>query len=168
MIRLYVRVLGLLSREARLAWFLAAANLALAAAQFAEPVLFGRIIDTLTGAQGRGGDEVWSQLVVLLSLWVAFGLFNIICSTLVALYADRLAHRQRHCVLSDYFEHILELPLAYHGDVHSGRLMKIMLQGTDSLWGLWVGFFRDHLAAFVSFFVLLPLSLFMNWRLASF
>jgi ATP-binding cassette subfamily B protein len=44
--------------------------------------------------------------------------------------------------------------------------MKIMLQGTDSLWGLWVGFFRDHFAAFVSFFVLLPLSVILNWRLA--
>jgi ATP-binding cassette subfamily B protein len=43
--------------------------------------------------------------------------------------------------------------------------MKIMLQGTDSMWGLWIGFLRDHLAAFVSFFVLLPLSLFLNWRL---
>jgi len=167
LIRLYGRVLGLLSREARLAWILAIANLALAAAQFAEPVLFGRVIDTLTGAQGQGGGDVWPRLMLLLSLWVGFGLFNIICSTLVALFADRLAHQQRHCVLSDYFEHILELPLAYHGDVHSGRLMKIMLQGTDSLWGLWVGFFRDHLGAFVSFFVLLPLSLFMNWRLAS-
>ena len=167
LIRLYARVLGLLSREARLAWILAAANLLLAGAQFAEPVLFGRVIDTLTGAQGQGGGDVWPRLMMLLSLWVGFGFFNIICSTLVALFADRLAHQQRHCVLSDYFEHILELPLAYHGDVHSGRLMKIMLQGTDSLWGLWVGFFRDHLAAFVSFFVLLPLSLFMNWRIAS-
>ena len=69
-------------------------------------------------------------------------------------------------MLSDYFEHVLQLPLAFHGARHSGRLMKIMLQGTDSLWGLWVGFFRDHLAGFVSFFVLLPLSVFMNWRLA--
>ena len=84
----------------------------------------------------------------------------------MALYADRLAHQRRHCMLSDYFEHVLQLPLAFHGARHSGRLMKIMLQGTDSLWGLWVGFFRDHLAGFVSFFVLLPLSLFMNWRLA--
>ena len=165
LIRLYARVLGLLSREARLAWFLAAANLALAGAQFAEPVLFGRVIDTLTVAQGQASGEVWSRLILLLILWVAFGLFNIVCGTLVALYADRLAHRERHCVLADYFEHILELPIAYHGDVHSGRLMKIMLEGTDSLWGLWVGFFRDHLAAFVSFFVLLPLSLLMNWRL---
>jgi ATP-binding cassette subfamily B protein len=163
LIRLYIRVLAALGREARLAWILVFANLAVAGAQFAEPILFGRVIDTLTGAQA---GDTWARLIVLLAFWVAFGLFNIVCSTLVALYADRLAHRQRHVVLSNYFGHILELPIAFHGDVHSGRLMKIMLQGTDSLWGLWVGFFRDHLAAFVSFFVLLPLSLFLNWQLA--
>jgi ATP-binding cassette subfamily B protein len=165
LIRLYMRVLGALHREARLAWILAIANLALAGAQFAEPVLFGRVIDTLTGASGSS-DAVWARLGTLLGLWVAFGLFTIVCSTLVALYADRLAHQQRHCMLSDYFEHVLEQPLAFHGERHSGRLMKIMLQGTDSLWGLWVGFFRDHFAAFVSFFVLLPLSVILNWRLA--
>ena len=165
LVRLYMRVLDALHREARLAWILAIANLALAGAQFAEPVLFGRVIDTLTGASGSS-DAVWARLATLLGLWVAFGLFTIVCSTLVALYADRLAHQQRHCMLSDYFEHVLEQPLAFHGERHSGRLMKIMLQGTDSLWGLWVGFFRDHFAAFVSFFVLLPLSVILNWRLA--
>jgi glucan exporter ATP-binding protein len=165
LIRLYMRVLGALHREARLAWILAIANLALAGAQFAEPVLFGRVIDTLTGAS-TSSENVWARLATLLGLWVAFGIFTIICSTLVALYADRLAHQQRHCMLSDYFEHVLEQPLAFHGERHSGRLMKIMLQGTDSLWGLWVGFFRDHFAAFVSFFVLLPLSVILNWRLA--
>jgi ATP-binding cassette, subfamily B, beta-glucan exporter len=165
LIRIYMRVLGALHREARLAWVLAVANLALAGAQFAEPVLFGRVIDTLSGPSA-GGDEASSRLNMLLGFWIAFALFKIFCSTAVALYADRLAHQQRHCMLSDYFEHVLQLPLAYHGERHSGRLMKIMLQGTDSLWGLWVGFFRDHLAGFVSFFVLLPLSVIMNWRLA--
>ena len=33
--------------------------------------------------------------------------------------------------------------------------MKVMLQGTYSLWGLWHGFFRDHLAGFVSLLVLI-------------
>jgi ATP-binding cassette subfamily B protein len=140
---------------------LAIANLAIAATQFAEPMLFGRVIDSLTG---KPGD--WHALVPLLAAWIVLGLFNIMAGTLIALFADRLAHRQRHFVLSDYFQHTLQLPLAYHGDVHSGRLMKVMLQGTDSLWSLWLGFFRDHLASFVMFFVLLPLSLFLNWRLA--
>ena len=49
MFRLYVRVLQLLGKEARLGWILAAANLLLAGAQFAEPVLFGRIVDVLSG-----------------------------------------------------------------------------------------------------------------------
>ena len=165
-IRLYGRVLALLGSDSRVAWTLAVANVALASAQFAEPVLLGRIIDTLTGAQTRGEPPSWPQLSVLLSAWAGFGLFTIACGTLIALYADRLAHRRRHIVLTDYFEHVLQLPLTYHGNTHSGRLMKVMLQGTDALWGLWVGFFRDHLSSFVSLLVLLPISLFINWRLA--
>jgi ATP-binding cassette subfamily B protein len=35
------------------------------------------------------------------------------------------------------------------------------------MWWLWLGFFREHLAAFVSLVVLVPLSLFINWRLAT-
>jgi glucan exporter ATP-binding protein len=166
LIQLYLRVLGLLSREMRLVWTLAAASLALAAAHIAEPILFGKVIDTLTGARVDQAATVWPVLTWLLGLWAGFAIFDIIASTLVSNHADRLAHRQRHAVLTDYFEHILQLPVAYHGDVHSGRLMKVMLQGTDTLWGIWLGFFRDNLTAFVMLITLLPLSLYMNWRLA--
>jgi ATP-binding cassette subfamily B protein len=41
-----------------------------------------------------------------------------------------------------------------------------MLSGTDTLWWLWVSFFREHFAAFVFICVLLPASLILNWRLA--
>ena len=83
--RLYGRVLALLGSETRIAWALALANMALASAQFAEPVLLGRIIDTLTGAQTRGEPPSWSQLGVLLAAWAGFGLFSIACGTLIAL-----------------------------------------------------------------------------------
>ena len=150
LIRLYGRVLALLGSEGWLAWVLAVANLALATAQFAEPVLLGRIIDTLTGVQTRGAVADWSKLATLLAAWAGFGLFTIACGTLIALYADRLAHRRRHVVLTGYFEHVLQLPLSYHGNTHSGRLMKMMLHGTEALWGLWVGFFRDNLSSLIS------------------
>jgi ATP-binding cassette subfamily B protein len=67
--------------------------------------------------------------------------------------------------MSRYFEHILQLPMSFHGTIHSGRMLKIMLSGTDAMWWLWLGFFREHLSALVSLVVLLPLSLFLNWRL---
>ena len=165
-LRVYIRVLGLLGSEAKLGWALAGANVILAAVQFAEPILLGRVIDALARAQTNSVVPTWPDLLPLLGAWVGFGLFTIVCGALIALNADRLAHRRRQVVLSAYFEHVLQLPLSYHGGMHSGRLMKVMLAGTDALWWLWLGFFREHLAAFVALLVLLPLSLFLNWRLA--
>jgi len=166
-LRLYPRALQMLGRETRLGWMLAAANLLLAIAQFAEPVLFGRIVDALSSTPAGGGigatpPTVWR----LFGAWVAFGLFTIGCGVMVALHADRLAHRQRQAVLTNYFEHVLQLPLTYHTGIHSGRLIKVMLQGSDALWRLWLGFFREHFAAIASLAVMLPLSLYLNWRLA--
>src|ERR1044072_2207677 len=165
LLRLYTRFLELLGQEARLGWILAAANLALAGAQFAEPVLFGKIVDVLSGRPATGviaSDSPWP----LLAAWVVFGRFIIFCGATVALPADKLAHRERQAVLTAYFEHIMQLPLTFHTGTHSGRLMKVMLNGTDSLWRLWVGFFREHFAAIMSLIVLLPLALYINWRLA--
>ena len=164
--RIYLRVLGLLRSEARLAIALALANIALAGAQFAEPVLLGRIVDALSGALPAGLGAAARTLLPLIGTWVGFGLFIIGSGTLVAWFADRLAHQRRNMVLADYFEHVLQLPLAYHSAAHSGRQMKVMLTGTDTLWWLWVSFFREHFAAFVFIVVLLPASLFLNWRLA--
>ncbi|HEX8782160.1 MAG TPA: ABC transporter transmembrane domain-containing protein, partial [Steroidobacteraceae bacterium] len=147
-------------------WILAIADVALASAMFVEPILFGRIVDTLAGSQGHVADLSWSRIMTLLGAWIGFALFSIICSALVALHADRLAHRQRQVVMTDYFEHVLQLPLSYHHGIHSGRLMKVMLSGTNTLWGLWLWFFRENFTAFVSLFVLLPLTLVLNWRYA--
>ncbi len=165
-VRIYLRVLGLLRADARLAVTLALANIALALAQFVEPVLFGRIIDRLSGALPAGAGTAARALAPLVGAWIGFGLFIIAAATLVAWFADRLAHRRRNLVLADFFEHVLQLPLAYHAGAHSGRQMKIMLAGTDTLWWLWVSFFREHLAAFVFIAFLLPASLALNWRLA--
>jgi ATP-binding cassette subfamily B protein len=166
MLRLYTRVLEQLGKEARLGWILALANLLLAGAQFAEPVLFGRIVDVLSGKPASGSAGSSSAWPLLLA-WAAFGLFSIVCSAVVALHADRLAHRQRQAVLSNYFEHILQLPLSFHTGTHSGRLIKVMLNGTDALWRVWLGFFREHFAAILSLLVLLPLSFYLNWQLAT-
>src|SRR6185437_8360231 len=64
----------------------------------AEPVLFGRIVDVLSGK--TAGASAWP----LLGAWAAFGLFTIGASAWVALQADRLSHRQRQAVLTSYFE----------------------------------------------------------------
>ncbi|MGO4572255.1 glucan ABC transporter ATP-binding protein/ permease [Microvirga sp. 2TAF3] len=166
MIRLYVRVLGQLGSDLKVGALLAAANVALAISAFAEPILFGRIIDVLTQAQIPGSPTItFTTLAPLIAAWIAFGFFSIGAGVLVALYADRLAHRRRLAVVANYFEHVLELPLAFHTSTHSGRVLKVMLEGSNGMAWLWLGFFREHFAALIALVVLLPLTVFLNWRL---
>jgi len=164
-LRLYARVLALLAPDRRLALGLAAAAVALAGLQFLEPLLFGRVVDLLARSDAMQESAVWAEAFTLLAIWAAVGLTSIGASVAVSLLADRMAHRNRLAMMSRYFRHVLALPLAYHGDVQSGRLMKIMLVGCDNLFGLWLGFFREHLITFVGALVLLPLTLMLNWRL---
>jgi ATP-binding cassette subfamily B protein len=165
-LRIYFRVLGMLGSEKRLAIMLVLANLALAIAAFAEPILFGRIIDTLTRSAGNPSSVSWADLMPLIYAWIGFGIFTIMASVLVALHADRLSHRGRLRVMSQFFEHVLHLPLGFHTGVHSGRLLKTMLDGSSGMASVWLSFLREHCASFVSLFVLLPMTLFLNWRLA--
>ncbi len=166
-IQTYVRVLGQLGPERRIAIVLVVANIALAGAQFAEPVMFGRIIDQMVNAQTASTPLKWSELLPLVGAWVGFGLFTILAAVVVALNADRLSHRRRLAIMAEYFEHVLHLPLGFHTATHSGRLLKTMLDATQSMASVWLSFFRDNCSSFVALFILLPISLFVNWRLAS-
>lgn len=164
-LRLYWRVLWMLGADRPMAAGLAVAALGLAGLQFLEPVLFGRVVDLLARSERMAPAALWSEATALLGVWAVVGLAGIAANVAVGLFADRMAHRNRLRVMHDYFQHVLALPLSFHGDTQSGRLMKIMLVGSDNLFGLWLGFFREHLATFVSAVVLLPLTLAMNWRL---
>ena len=49
---------------------------------------------------------------------------------------------------------------SFHSAVHSGRLLKIMLEGANGMAGLWLSFFREIIARrLVTLFVMLPLSM---------
>src|SRR5262249_54858613 len=108
-LQLYVRVLAALGADRRLGWLLAIANVAVALALFAEPVLFGRVINVLAAAQADAASADWTRLSILILAWAGVGLCTIVCGTLIALFADRLAHRRRLAVLTSYFEHVLQL-----------------------------------------------------------
>jgi ATP-binding cassette subfamily B protein len=162
LLRLYLRVLDQLGPERRLGVLLAVANTLLAAAAFAEPVLFGRIVDALY-ATGRDHGPPSR----LLATWASFGVFTIASGVYTALHADRLAHRRRLAVLGEYFEHALRLPQSFHLGTHSGRVLKVMFDGPHAMWDFWLSLFRTHFAALVTVIVLLPLTLFIDARMGA-
>ncbi len=158
LVRLYKRALGMLGAEKALAILLAAASVAIGLVQLAEPILFGRVVDALS--RGEGAFET-------IGLWAALGLFGILASVIVAVYADRLAHRRHLAAMADAFERAMTLPQGYHADRGSGAVVRSILQGTDSLFWLWLGAMREQLTAVAGIVLLVPTAIGMDARMAA-
>ena len=162
----YGRVLSMLGRDKRLAFVLGVANVVLAGLQFLDPVLFGRVIGLLSASDTIPRDVLWNRAATLIGVWVAIATVSIGANIATVVHAERMAHRNRLQAMSRYFGHVLSLPLSFHGEAHSGRLMKVMLAGADSMFSVWLTFFREQLATYVALLVLLPLTLLLNWQLS--
>lgn len=165
-LKVYGRMFGLLGRDIRIAALLVAANVMVAGLQFLDPVLFGRVIGLLSGSSSMDSTLLWHRASTLLAIWAGVGVAGIATNVAVALQAERLAHHHRLAEMGRYFAHVLAMPLSFHGDIHSGRVMKVMLAGTDTLFSVWLVLFRDQLSTIAAVIVLLPLTLLMNWRLS--
>jgi ATP-binding cassette subfamily B protein len=103
---------------------------------------------------------------MLIGAWAAAGFVGVVIGVLVSLHADRMAHRRRWAAIRRFFEHAITLPLSFHSVHHTGKLMRVMHSGAESLFALWLGFFRDQLTTVLSLLVLLPTAFTMSWELA--
>lgn len=157
LVQTYRRALGILKSELALTSFLVVASAALAVLQLAEPILFGRVVDALAG-----GAESYP----IIGLWAFLGFFGLVTSVFLSVWADRLAHRQKLATLAAAFERAITLPISYHAERGTGRVVRIMLAGTDTLFALWLTFMREHLAAIISILLLIPTAILIDPRLA--
>ena len=156
-VTVYKRALSLLMGERWLCFGLVLANAAVGLLQLAEPVFFGWIVDAL--ASGKPTFQ-------LIALWALLGFFSILASVLVAISADRLAHRQRLAAMANAFEHAITLPLSYHSDRGTGMVVRTILAGATSLFGTWLTVMREQIAAITAILFLAPVAFWMEWRLA--
>jgi len=140
-----------------LAILLAITSVAIGLVQLAEPFLFGGVVDTLSR-----GEAAFPYI----ALWALLGLFGIIAGASVAVFADRLAHRQHLAAMAEAFERAMTLPAGYHAERGSGAVVRSILQGTDSLFWLWLGAMREQLTALVSIVLLVPTAISMDVRMA--
>ncbi|WP_333825231.1 glucan ABC transporter ATP-binding protein/ permease [Pinisolibacter sp.] len=154
--RVYLRALGLVGPDKGLALGLAFSGVVLAFLGFAEPILFGKVVDALTNDRPAMG---------IVGVWAGLGFVGIAAGIFVALHADRLAHRRRLEVMKSFFEHVIQLPASFHSDEQSGRLIAVMLRGTDHLFSLLLSVFREHLTGIVMLLTLVPVAIWMNWRM---
>jgi ATP-binding cassette subfamily B protein len=166
LMRVYGRVLAMLAQNRRALVLLFAGNCGVAAMQFLDPLLFGRVIGLLSQSDTMPHEALFAQGGRLVCVWVAIGLAGILVNIAVAVGAERLAHRTRLGAISRCFDHVLHLPSSFHSSVQSGSVMKTLVSGSESLFALTLTFFKENLATYVAVVVLLPLSALLNWRLS--
>jgi glucan exporter ATP-binding protein len=157
LLEIYWRALRYLGADKRRVAFLCGANIVLAMVTIAEPILFGRIIDAISDKQ---------DLVPTLALWAGLGAFNIVAFVLVARGADRIAHARRAGVLSDSFERVITMPLAWHHERGTSNTLHTLLRAVDALFSLWLEFMRQHLSTFVALVLLVPTALSLDLRMS--
>ncbi|MDP3523698.1 MAG: glucan ABC transporter ATP-binding protein/ permease [Hoeflea sp.] len=155
--KIYMRTMQQLVAEGWKVSAISAANVALAVIMIAEPILFGEIIQSIAN-----GTDLVSRIV----LWAALGCFNIVALVLVARGADRLAHRRRSRVLTESFEQVMSMPMAWHHRQGTSQVLHTLLRAIETLFTLWLGFMRQHLATVVTLVLLVPTALTLDWRMA--
>lgn len=153
----YIRSLKLLWAERWLTVTIVLAGVGAAMVALLEPVLLGQVVESLS----KGHMDTRTLL-----FWGALGIGNVLVSVYLAVMADRLAHRLRLQVMGEVFERTISLPVSYHSEVGSGRLVRSILTGADQLFYLWLSFLREQLHSIVGVVLLIPLAFDMNWKLA--
>lgn len=157
LLKTYKRALSYLWTEKHAFLSICIANVVLAVITIAEPILFGHVIDAIAEKTG---------VFATLSLWIGFGVFNIIAYVLVARGADRLTHRRRLNVMTRSFEKIITMPLSWHQQRGTSNTLHTLIRATDSLTAIWLEFMRQHLSTCVALAVLIPTALSLDWRLS--
>lgn len=136
---------------------LIAAGVLLAGVQLTEATLFGAIIDSLTREE--------PTLPAALS-WGALGLLGIVLSAVVALFADRLAHRIKVMGLNTAYERVITLPPRASERGGSGRILRTLVAGSDALFAVSITLFREHVTAVAAVLLVLPLAMSINIKLS--
>ncbi|TAM94765.1 MAG: glucan ABC transporter ATP-binding protein/ permease, partial [Rhizobiaceae bacterium] len=154
---IYWRALRYLAPAKRPVFFICAANIVLAFVTVAEPILFGKVIQSISDSSGTA---------TTLAMWAGLGVFNIVAFVLVAREADRLAHRRRLEVLEQSFSRVIALPLSWHQAHGSSNVIHTLLRATDTLATLWLEFMRQHLSTAVALTLMIPTALAMDVRLS--
>ncbi len=156
--RVYLRALEFLGPEKWLTAVLVIAGGATAMIQVYEQILFGKVVDALA----KNGDAT-----PLILTWAGLGLIGILAGVVVAVLADRMAHRQRLVAMRSAFERSITLPISYHAERGTGAVVRTIVAGADTLFATWLGFLREQTTAAIGIVFLVPTAIVMNWRLAA-
>lgn len=136
----------------------------IAGTQVAEPVIYGRMIDTIT-ASLITHDNIVSAILGLLLIWI--GLF--VVSTSVSTLATYLVWKTGNHLVDNFafsiFSEMLKWSQRKFSDLPSGKALRMFDQGWNGLWRVFVGTMLDIGLPIITFIFVLAVGLTLDWRM---
>lgn len=158
MFSIYRRALSCLAEERRRAAVIVGANLLLGVLALLDPIVFGKVVGSL-----GSGASTWRYITA----WAALSALGVVAGVTASIVADRLSHRRRLKAMTEAFDNAVTLPGAKIAERGTGRVVRIISAGGDSLFWVLLGFLREQMPALFALVLLVPVAFWMNPLLAS-
>lgn len=158
MFSLYRRALSCLAEERRHAVVIVGANLLLGVLALLDPIVFGKVVGSL-----GSGEPTWRYIAV----WAGLSALGVVAGVSASIVADRLSHRRRLQAMTQAFDNAVTLPGTMIAERGTGRVVRIISAGGDSLFWVLLGFLREQMPALFALALLVPVAFWMNPLLAS-
>ena len=165
LLKTYLKSLKLLSFNKKEFYVICIQAIFLAALQFSEPIVLGMIVNSLIDTTYTYVSQGYNLKINILIAWILISALIVMLNASLAIKSDVLSHTLRLNAISDFFSLAICDVSNKENKFHSGRLVKIMLQGVDSLYTFSISFFRGHIEVGITLIVLLPFTLFLNLNL---
>ena len=165
MVQVVWRCLALLKARKRAVYSLVIANIIFAFLVLVEPIFFKKIIDTMVAFQTLSQDKSFVSISsTLIYRWIVWGII-IILRLFVSVMADRVAHEEFNKSITDFFSHSMLLSMNFHTNTSSGKMSKDLIRGTDNIFYTHLEFFRKVLPEIFTVIFLIPLIIYLNWKM---
>jgi ATP-binding cassette subfamily B protein len=158
MFSIYRRALSCLAEERRRGAVIVSANLLLGVLALLDPIVFGKVVGSL-----GSGAPTWRYIAV----WAGLSALGVVAGVSASIVADRLSHRRRLQAMTQAFDNAVSLPGTMIAERGTGRVVRIISAGGDSLFWVLLGFLREQMPALFALALLVPVAFWMNPPLAS-
>lgn len=158
MFSIYRRALSCLAEERRRAAVIVGSNLLLGVLALLDPIVFGKVVGSL-----GSGAPTWRYIAA----WAGLSALGVVAGVTASIVADRLSHRRRLRAMTEAFDNAVTLPGAKIAERGTGRVVRIISAGGDSLFWVLLGFLREQMPALFALVLLVPVAFWMNPLLAS-
>ncbi len=132
-----------------------------------QPVIYGRLVDTITWAVGQTLNSKDALIAVsfLLGLWAAFFIIGFITNALKSYMGWYAANIVIDDFAAKLYEKVIRLSVRWHNDAKPGEILRRFDKAWNALWKVQFSTMQSIVPSTLSFLLVLIIGFYIHWQL---